>query len=70
MMAITTKMAIAISETLADTDTMTTHSVNTTTGNMTAPTGTATTMTSITQMATIATGTGNEGYNNNHGQRN
>jgi len=44
--------------------------VNTTTGNMTAPTGTATTMTSITQMATIATGTGNEGYNNNHGQRN
>ena len=69
MKAITTKMAIAIRETLADTDTMTTHTVNTETGDMTAPTGTETIMTSITRMATIATGRNNEDHNNNHDHR-
>jgi len=66
MKATTTKMAIAIRETLADTGTMTTHTVDTATGKMTAPTGTETIMTSITQMATIATGKDN-GDHNNHG---
>ena len=64
MTATTTKMVIAISETLADTDTMTTHLVDTATGNMTAPTATETIMTSITQMATIATGNNNRECDN------
>ena len=38
----------------------------TTTGKMTAPTGTETIMTSITRMATIATGRNNGDHNNNH----
>jgi hypothetical protein len=60
-------MVIVIRETLADSDTMTTHTVNTETGNMTAPTGTETIMTSITQMAIIATGNDNGVYGHNPG---
>jgi hypothetical protein len=56
MKATTTRMVIAIREILADTDTMTTHSVDTATGDMTAPTETETIMTSITPMVIIATG--------------
>jgi len=62
-------MVIAIRETLADTDTMTTLTVDTATGDMTAPIGTETIMTSITQMATIAIGKNNGVHNNNHGHR-
>ena len=45
---------------------MTTHSADTKTGDMTAPTGMETIMTSITQMAIIATGTDNADHKNTH----
>lgn len=67
MTVTTTIMAIATREILADTGTMTVHTVDTETGKMTAPTGTETIMTRITQMATIATGSDNGDHNNNHG---
>ena len=57
-------MAIATNETLADTGTMIMHTVDTRTGKMTAPTKTETIMTSITQMATIATGRNNGDHSN------
>jgi hypothetical protein len=52
-------MATAIKETIADTGTMTTHTVDTKTGSLTALIGTETIMTSITQTATIAIGKSN-----------
>jgi len=62
-------MVIAIRETHAGTDTMTTDTASTKTGDMTAPTGTETIMTSITQMAIIATGKDNLDRNNTHDRR-
>jgi hypothetical protein len=56
MKATTTKTVIAINEISADTDTMTMHLANIMTGNTIATIVTETTMTSITQTATIATG--------------
>jgi hypothetical protein len=48
---------------------MTTHTVATPTGTMTAPTGTEIITTSITQMATIATGNDSRDHNCNQIQQ-
>jgi len=66
MKATTTKTDIAIRETLADTDTMITHTAATATGEMTAPTATGIIMTSIIQMATIATGNDSLDHSNTY----